>query len=247
MLNWRARTLIQGIKNLLNDPNFGALAGELYQHGLINPRGDGSKPGEKDRTNPSYIDPGQFAAAFLDIVKGLPANTAVQAPAAPQQDPVAALKAAVDAKMPPQSGAGTRPGAASAPAARNDQIRNMLHGIIDRAKGDENAMHRVSGAYKRSAQLWSFIFALVIAVALNISAIDVAKSLWKQPIDTKAITALTDKLPQGQPAKDQLTKCQDQLTKCQDQSTKDQSTKDQSTKDQLPSLPPCLTSSRRFR
>ena len=84
-LNWRARTLLQGIKNLLNDPNFNALAGELYQHGLINPRGDGSKPGKKDRTNPSYIDSGQFAAAFLDIIKGLPSNTAVQAPAAPQQ------------------------------------------------------------------------------------------------------------------------------------------------------------------
>ncbi len=46
----------------------------------------------------------------------------------------------------------------------SDQIRNMLHGIIDRATGDEdairkalatwfdNAMDRVSGAYKRTAQ-----------------------------------------------------------------------------------------------
>ncbi len=73
----------------------------------------------------------------------------------------------------------------------------MLHGIIDRAKGDENAirkelsawfdnaMDRVSGAYKRSAQLWSFIFALVIAVALNISAIDVANRCGSSPLTPK--------------------------------------------------------------
>jgi hypothetical protein len=190
-LNWRARTLLQGIKSHLNDPNFGALAGELYQHGLINPRGDGSKPepadtkkAQRNRKNPSYIDPGQFAAAFLDVIKGLPANVAVPAPAAPQQEPVAALKAAVDAKMPP--------------------ARNMLHGIIDRAKGDEdairkelstwfdNSMDRVSGAYKRWAQLLSFIFAFAIAVLLNISAIDIATSLWNHPVDTTALATIKE-------------------------------------------------------
>jgi len=131
----------------------------------------------------------------------------VQTPAAAQQDPVAALKAAVDAKMPPQNGAGRQPGAA--PAAPNAQIRNMLHGIIDRAVGDEdairkelatwfdNAMDRVSGAYKRTAQLWSFIFALVIAVALNVSAIDVAMSLWNHPVDTTALAGIKESDLQG--------------------------------------------------
>jgi TRAP-type C4-dicarboxylate transport system permease small subunit len=80
----------------------------------------------------------------------------------------------------------------------------MLHGIIDRAKGDEdairkelstwfgNAMDRVSGKYKRWAQLFSFIFAFAIAALLNISAIDVATSLWNHPVDTTALATIKD-------------------------------------------------------
>jgi hypothetical protein len=58
-------------------------------------------------------------------------------------------------------------------------------------------MERVSGAYKRWAQLLSFLFALGFAILLNISTIDVARSLWRQPVDIKAISATTDqtKLP----------------------------------------------------
>jgi hypothetical protein len=51
-------------------------------------------------------------------------------------------------------------------------------------------MDRVSGVYKRWAQLVSFILAFILAALLNISTIDVAQSLWKQPVDTKVIAPI---------------------------------------------------------
>ena len=191
VLKWRSHTLFQGIKALLNDPNGKALAGELYKHGLINPRSDGSKASNW-RTNPAYIDAEHFSVAILDIIKRLPDTPAGQQPAAQQApvqqqpDPVAQLKAQI----------------ARVPGDKNGQLKTMLNGIVERALGDEeairaelskwfdNAMDRVSGAYKRWAQLWSFLLALIIAALLNISTIDVARSLWKQPIDTKAIAPI---------------------------------------------------------
>jgi hypothetical protein len=204
-LKIRSAKLLKGVQDLFNDPNLTGLAGELYQHALINPRHDGTVPSwwDKYRKSPAYIDPDQFAAAFLDIVKGLPTTSPVTQPPAPAQpDPVTTLKAAVDAKMPPAGD--NQPNPASDSVGRNDQMRNMLHGMIDRAKGDEEkirqelstwfdtAMDRVSGVYKRWTQLWTFIFAFLMAAILNVSTINVAETLWRQPIDTKAMEAFKD-------------------------------------------------------
>ena len=61
----RAQTLLSGVQSLLNDPNFNALASELYAHAAINPRGPGA---DAPKTNiPTYIDKHQFAAAIMDI------------------------------------------------------------------------------------------------------------------------------------------------------------------------------------
>jgi hypothetical protein len=40
-LKWRAKTLLAGIQNLVNDKDFNALALQLYQHASINPLGPG--------------------------------------------------------------------------------------------------------------------------------------------------------------------------------------------------------------
>ena len=89
--------------------------------------------------------------------------------------PLADLAAAVDA------------------AVSNPQINQLLHGIIDRTLGNparikseiadwfDNAMDRLSGAYKRWSQLVSVIIALVIAVGLNVDAPRIAQTLWQQP------------------------------------------------------------------
>ncbi|MGD0110094.1 MAG: hypothetical protein ABSC06_39690 [Rhodopila sp.] len=125
VLKWRAHTLFKGVKDLVNDPKFEILGKQLYQHGLINPRGDGGVPSfwERWSKGPAYIQPNQFAAAFLDIVKGLSDSETAQVPAtapnpAPVQQQAQDLKAKVDKKL-----------------ESNDQIRIMLHGMIDRAEG----------------------------------------------------------------------------------------------------------------
>ncbi|HZK89300.1 MAG TPA: hypothetical protein VFC56_04055 [Stellaceae bacterium] len=252
-LKWRSHTLLKGIKSLLNDPQGNELAAALYKHGLINPRSDGSKASSW-RTNPAYIDPKQFAVAFLEIIKGLPdpldgneqpAGQRVagqqqgvagqqqgaagqqqglagqQQGAAGQQQGLAGQQQGAAGQQ--QGAAGQQQGAAGQqqPEAvgqlkvqiaklRGDdsgQLKSMLNGIVERARGDEtairtelstwfdNSMDRVSGAYKRWAQLWSFVLALAIAAILNVSTIDIAKSLWKQPVDTKLIAASTAQNP----------------------------------------------------
>jgi hypothetical protein len=68
-MKWRAATLLQGVKELLNDENFKGLALEVYNHSLVDPIDPGAALTEKDLKHPpSYIDPGQFAEALMDIL-----------------------------------------------------------------------------------------------------------------------------------------------------------------------------------
>src|SRR5215469_8964591 len=70
MMNWRARTLLQGVKDLLNDQEFTGLAREIYNHALVNPRDDGKAATEQDlKRKPAYILPEQFADALIDVTK----------------------------------------------------------------------------------------------------------------------------------------------------------------------------------
>jgi hypothetical protein len=66
----RARTLLTGIKQLLNDPNLSGLALNLYNHALFNPLSSGTtKAGTTPAVKPSYIDPRQFAFALTDAIR----------------------------------------------------------------------------------------------------------------------------------------------------------------------------------
>ena len=68
LLAVRARTLRKGIGQLLNDPEYKALAKEIYAHAAINPRNDGSDASISagNRKNPAYIDRQLFGQAMLD-------------------------------------------------------------------------------------------------------------------------------------------------------------------------------------
>ena len=108
---------------------------------------------------------------------------------------VTLLKAAVNEKIPavPVSLAAPAVPAPRANTAVNPQISELLQGIIDRTLGDpakikaeleswfDNAMDRLSGVYKRWMQFLSFVVALLLAVALNVDTIKVAKAFWQQP------------------------------------------------------------------
>lgn len=52
-----------------------------------------------------------------------------------------------------------------------------------------DAMDRLSGAYKRKAQLTAFIIGLILALLLNVDSISVATSLWREPSLRQVIIA----------------------------------------------------------
>jgi len=52
-----------------------------------------------------------------------------------------------------------------------------------------DAMDRLSGTYKRKAQVTAFIIGLILALLLNVDSISVATSLWREPTLRQAIIA----------------------------------------------------------
>ncbi len=167
----RSKSLLAGVKQLVNDPGFNALALALYRHASINPRGAGGSVQDAKTRPPAYIDPKQFANALLDVT-GL--SAASVGAAAPGPAAVAAMQAAIaDIKDP--------------------QIKALLDGIVQRSRGDlsqiraeisdwfDTAMDRVSGAFKRWTQLATFVIALIISMLINVDSIRIGRALWEQP------------------------------------------------------------------
>jgi hypothetical protein len=161
----RANTLLEGVKSMLNDPGFNALARAVYAHPLVNPHADGSALDERDlKAKPSYIEPANFAIALVDSLHKVPGD-------------FASLGPAIDAIPDPQ-------------------IRHAMQGLYQRA-GDlprfqqalaswfDNAMERVSGAYKRRQLLVSLLISLLIAILFNIDSIHLFRTLWQHPLTTQ--------------------------------------------------------------
>ena len=71
----RARTLLAGVRSMLNDPRFTALARAVYSHALVNPHDD-TPAGSSGAVGakPSYIEPGHFAIALLDTIASIPGD-----------------------------------------------------------------------------------------------------------------------------------------------------------------------------
>jgi hypothetical protein len=53
----------------------------------------------------------------------------------------------------------------------------------------DNAMTRLSGWYKRKAQLMAFIIGLLLAILLNVDSVMLATSLWREPTLRQSIVA----------------------------------------------------------
>ena len=202
MLKLRHKTLLDGIQKMLNDPSGDGLVKSLYEHALINPLSLVMPPTAavtpavnptssaqnppvqsvvkpkvpawaKLQQLPAYIDSKDFAHALLDIIR-----------TAPQAN--ADLKADLNSISDPQ-------------------LRQALQGFYARAQGDvdkfadavanwfDNAMNRLSGAYKRQAQFWTFFIGLAVAVGLNVDSIHVLDVLWKRPELAAAIVSPSSK------------------------------------------------------
>ena len=151
-LKWRAKNLLDGVADLLNDPQVTGLALDIYNHGLVNPQSSGTAKSKAGiEVKPSYIDPRQFASAFVEVA-GIASNASTTT-AAQVNGAIAGIP--------------------------NPQLQKALQGMADRAGGDLNklrteisqwfddAMDRVSGIYKRRIQVWSFVIALLLCIDLE--------------------------------------------------------------------------------
>jgi hypothetical protein len=192
----RSKTLLSGVKQLLNDKDLSGLAGQLYNHALVNPRGPGDNP---KKNAPAYIDRQLFGRAMMDVT-GISLHFA-------DARAVGSL---------PSPGALYDQISHAVSETQNPQIHAFLSGIIDRCANDadkiqaelsawfDSSMDRVSGVYKRYAQLIGFVVALLLAGALNIDAVSVAKTLWMQPTVAEKIKA-DPNIPTATAAVQQLT------------------------------------------
>ncbi len=157
----RANTLLAGVKSMLNDSRFDGLARAVYQHPLVNPHADGTQPSERDmRTRPSYIEPAHFAIALVDSLWKVPGD-------------FAQLGNAIETIPDPQVRQVMR--GLYGRARDLQQFQDMLAGWFD------NAMARMSGAYKRRQLLISLLLALPLAILFNIDSIHLFRTLWQQP------------------------------------------------------------------
>ncbi|MFJ1469674.1 hypothetical protein [Massilia orientalis] len=157
----RANTLLAGVKSMLNDSRFDGLARAVYQHPLVNPHADGTQPSERDmRTRPSYIEPAHFAIALVDSLWKVPGD-------------FAQLGNAIETIPDPQVRQVMR--GLYGRARDLQQFQDMLAGWFD------NAMARMSGAYKRRQLLISLLLALLLAILFNIDSIHLFRTLWQQP------------------------------------------------------------------
>jgi len=177
MLKLRARFLLEGVKSLLNDPGFTGLARDVYQHALVNPRSSGAGDGAMTPAVampaivPSYIEPRAFAIALIDAIQKTPEG-------------FQKLRERID-------------------GLQDRQLRTLLQNIWDRADGKlenveaalarwfDTGMNRVSGVYKRQAQLFTFLIAFLIAGAFNVDSVHLCKTLWLHPGATASIGAGT--------------------------------------------------------
>ena len=171
ILKLRAASLLAGVKSMLNDPKFSDLAMKVYNHAMVNPRDGGvATPGDPPAMKPSYIEPRAFAVALIESVGGI-STTFDQ------------LKGKID-------------------DIKNAQIHDLLAGMYARADKSLEKLHaqvaawfdagmgRVSGGYKRQAQLVTFLIALAVAALLNIDSFHLFSTLWRHP-------EIAAKLPTG--------------------------------------------------
>ena len=178
-LKWRANTLLAGVKEILNDPNFSGLALKIYNHAAVNARSNGAAlSGAELTAKPSFIDAKQFATAFMDVADLMPGTS------------VSALQTKINATVP------------------DPQLNTLLNGVVARTGGNINrirdeiadwfdtGMDRVAGVYKRKTQLWAFLIVLGLAIILNVDAVKIAQALWTQPGIMKGFTPPLGETPQ---------------------------------------------------
>jgi hypothetical protein len=180
-LKWRAKNLLLGIRELLQDSSATGLVTLFYDHPLI--RGLSAK-----NQKPSYIPSRSFALALLDIVSPMTSSNRT----------LEELKAGID-KLPNSLQVTFR---VLLDEAGHDieQFKTQLEIWFN------NTMERASGWYKRKTQVVQLVLAFAIVVLANVDTIRITKGLsgvnspLRDSIKEAAHSLVKAGLPQGPPA-----------------------------------------------
>jgi hypothetical protein len=183
-LKLRAKSLLIGVKQLLNDRQFTGLARDVYNHALVSPRDDGKARDQSGLKNmPAYIPSVHFAVALVDSLQSIPGD-------------VAELPNDIARISDPQ----LRQLLQGMYSRSEGQISRLQQQLAD---WFDNGMDRLSGMYKRRTQIISFLAALAIAVLFNIDSVHLFSGLWihptlaaalSNPADTQAFAVTLDQL-----------------------------------------------------
>lgn len=170
VLNLRGNNLLDGIKQLLNDPNASGLVLSLYNHAGANPLGSGTAASAEDLTyKPSYMGAATFAQAMVDILQKAGDGKQTVATAITNLTDPQLKKMLTDMYQ----------------RADGDLLLFEQH----MASWFNNGMDRVSGIYKRRIQLITVLLGLAIAMAFNIDFFRLFRVLWEHPALAQGISS----------------------------------------------------------
>lgn len=202
LLDLRAKTLIDGLRNLLNQHSVGSapeaqrvrttgeaaadladledLQKRLYEHPLVDALYTEGRLIGSDRKGPSYLPPRTFAIALLDLI----------APKSPADDPVSRIRDQIEAAKLP---AGTKQALLAIADEVGTDRDSLRRGIMDWFNG---AMARVSGWYRRKAQVIISVIALLVTVGFNVDTLVIGERLVKD--ETVRVAVAQQGLAAGQ-------------------------------------------------
>jgi hypothetical protein len=138
---------------------------ELYQHPLVS-----SLSSDPKKVCPSYIPAETFSLALRDVLTG----------EGKSPNDLKALESNLKEKGSKQF----REAITALKLNVTDNRENVDAGKFDTEiqRWFENRMERVSGWYKRRAQLWSLGLAVALTLAFNADTIRIAQKLWTDPV-----------------------------------------------------------------
>ena len=176
-MSMRAKDLEKAIRNLLNDPEGKkGLAKEFYNHSLVQVL-------KKGKRNPSYIPSRTFALALMDMIA--PANSSSKS------KKIEELREIVN-------------------KIQNDKLKQTLLVLTDEAGSEldrlreniekwfNDVMERVSGWYKRKAQMIIAILAFGVCAICNADTFMITKNLINdEQMRTAIVTAADEAVKQS--------------------------------------------------
>ncbi len=166
--NQRAKTLEKGLKGMFGDDD---VAADVLAHPLAKTDMSSAVPDRK----PAYLSSRNFGLALVDTLKERGGGNS--------EDSLAKLNAGVNAVRTEASPLGRQLDALVEEAGDGDpaDFRKAAERWFD------DGMDRVSGLYKRWAQKVAIVAALIVAIALNASAVRIAERLAADPTVRSAV------------------------------------------------------------